>query len=409
MIKELQKVEPTPNELLAEKLEKISQDPLFWFLKKEVVENSPFWRLLTYRLHEAQNSVNSRFIFHSNKVKAENSGFVSKLDLLIETRGGKEGKLNEDAIMIENLGDGRAVFAVFDGASSQAPIKALESHGISGAFYVSHLAAFGFPTSDIFQELSQRDIVTAGEFTRALNKWLYEQMSQVDGVDYNDVLTIPGMAATIVVVDFNKQNLSVASVADTVGIAHHTDGEWDYFTGNLNERFDLETMSLVKQIAVREGISIKEAAGYPEVKAQLATSFRKKINAPEDLQGLIGCGILNGMPELEHPGLIEEYSLASLTDLHQLVLCSDGALTPFKGEEVADFLVKLLAFKEKHLAQPGMMNIVKNLLDEDPDFSLFERLKHSDDASLLVIGFNQLRAIAFERFSLVRTFFQRKK
>jgi len=398
-------LEPTIN--LSDKLEKLSENPLFWFLKKDVVKDSPFWSLLTHRLHEAQDSVNSHYVFYSNQhddgseEEHERQSIIKKLGLLIETRGGKEGKLNEDAILIENLGDGRAVFAVFDGASSQAPIKALEEHGVSGAFYVSHLAAFGFSTSEEYKELCDKEDVSPREFILTLNSWLYDQMNKIDGVNYDDVLTIPGMAATIVIVDFNKQSYSIGSVADTVGIDHSTSGGWEIITDNLNERFDEETMNLVKEIARRKGISIREAAGYPEVKDQLAASFRKKINTPD------GCGILNGMPDLEHSGLIEEHFFNSLSGLHQLVLCSDGALTPFSSDsEISEFLLKIKKFKEKHWGDDSMMGEVKDLLDSDPDFALFERLKHADDATLLVIEFSSLLGIAFERLALGGSFYR---
>ena len=293
---------------LAEKLEALSENDLFWFLRHEVSEDRFFWKnYFGQELHQAQDTVS-----RSQMYEDEASG--KEMRFIVETRGGKEGRLNEDAVLIEQFGKGRMVVAALDGASSQRPIAGLEEHGVSGAFYVSHLAAFGFPTSKVFKELSQKENVTAKEFTIALNTWLYDQMSQIEGVDYNDVLSIPGMAATISIIDLANDNITVAQVADTVGIAHSTSGHWDSFTNNLNSRFDEETMLLVERVAKEKNISIREAAADPRIKVQLAASFEGKINTPT------GCGILNGMPELaKYPDLITEYGMDSLAGLHQLV------------------------------------------------------------------------------------------
>ena len=56
-----------------------------------------------------------------------------------------ENQLNEDAILIQPFGKNRFIVAVFDGATSQKTIAGLKKIGVSGAFYVSHLASLGFP------------------------------------------------------------------------------------------------------------------------------------------------------------------------------------------------------------------------------------------------------------------------
>ncbi|MBT4124072.1 MAG: hypothetical protein HN981_02860 [Candidatus Pacebacteria bacterium] len=378
---------------LAEKLEALSENDLFWFLRHEVSEDRFFWKnYFGQELHQAQDTVS-----RSQMYEDEASG--KEMRFIVETRGGKEGRLNEDAVLIEQFGKGRMVVAALDGASSQRPIAGLEEHGVSGAFYVSHLAAFGFPTSKVFKELSQKENVTAKEFTIALNTWLYDQMSQIEGVDYNDVLSIPGMAATISIIDLANDNITVAQVADTVGIAHSTSGHWDSFTNNLNSRFDEETMLLVERVAKEKNISIREAAADPRIKVQLAASFEGKINTPT------GCGILNGMPELaKYPDLITEYGMDSLAGLHQLVFCSDGALTTFEGDAAGDFLVKLQHLKDIYSANTPLVGDVMTLLNSDPNFEFFPRLKHADDATMVVIELEKLLVMAKERYNLAKLF-----
>jgi hypothetical protein len=374
-----------PSDAVTEKLKELSQNDLFWFLSPDVVKDSVFWNP-EFRLnfHETQDTINSAYLYTDKKTGRQ-------IKLVVETRGGQEGRLNEDAVLLEDLGDGRLAVAVLDGASSQAPIEALAKLGVSGAFYVSHLASFGFRTSEEFKQLTDNPDITAKDFVVSLNRWLYQQLSEVEGVDYGDVVTIPGMAAVVTIIDFNDMTCSVANVADTVGITHFKNGGWDSFTGNLNERFDIETMELVKKISDERGISIMEAAKDDRVKDQLKASFREKINTPN------GCGILNGMPELEHPGLIESYKTESpgaLESMHQMVLCTDGALTPFQGSKVGDFLMALYRFKDKYLINQAITQFVKNLLIDDPDFEIFPRLKGADDATMVDIEFSGLSGIA---------------
>jgi len=67
------------------------------------------------------------------------------------------GKLNEDAPLVLPMGEGRVLFAGLDAASSKKPIQAIDSEGISGAFYISHMVSLGFGNSEEYKALCNRE------------------------------------------------------------------------------------------------------------------------------------------------------------------------------------------------------------------------------------------------------------
>jgi hypothetical protein len=238
-------------------------------------------------------------------------GRVNNLPVVVDVVSGTLAsdpinKPNEDSYANIDIGPGRTLFALIDGASSQAPISGLEKHGVSGAFYVSHLIAYGFKSSESYKELCSRTDIKAKDIMVSVNDWVRGEMQKVEGVDYNNVLTIPGAAATFVLLDISNEQMSIAHVADTIEIdnidgylANDIDAV-NIHTGNRNAAFDDVTLALANQISQEKGITIVEASKDPRVRQQLKDSYKSKINTPN------GVGILNGMPQLVENDLIEE-------------------------------------------------------------------------------------------------------
>jgi len=369
--------------------------PYFWFLHNFNAGKNPFFKFFfgQFPLNSLQNFQAER------SLRMSKSDDASELNFFYTTQGGQEGeKLNEDAICIYPIGPNRILAAVYDGASSQKPITGLESFKVSGAFYVSHLAALGFPTTEDYEKLTQNQDLTAKEIMIALNRWLYQELVKVQGVDYSDVLTIPGMAATIALIDFNKMKVSIAHVADTIGIATH---EVDYviLTDNKNQPFDEATLTLVQQIASERNISIREAAKDPRVKIQLADSFRQKINSAG------GCGVLNGMPELVLNNLIYTLSVPIDPLLQGLHLMSDGFYTPWLGQQDGNpdlGMKKVLGAIERRCPYYPPIESATDPLDYDPDFMKIPRLKRRDDITLLSIRFPLFQASEKSRLETVK-------
>ena len=294
---------------------------------------------------------------------------------------GIKDRFNEDCPMVIPMGEGRLLVAVHDGASSRKPIEGLIPLGVKGAYYVSHLASLHFPDSTECQELSHDPDITAGDVMRKVNKWLNTELSKVDGVDYNDVLSVPGMSATYALIDAPKNKITIAHVADTVACIETPDGKIQILTEDQNCRYDDETLALVDQIARENNctpcdvVKDKGADIYAPVKRQLADSFLKKINTEN------GCGILNGQPELETNKLIYEKEI-QITPYSILVMASDGETDPYQERGLCEEDVIRSFMQDVRRCNVGsdseMTRRNSQILSEDPKLIKHPRLRNDD-------------------------------
>jgi len=379
-------VEERTHPPLTDKLSNLARTPELGFLK--VLALAQFFRFIYKRGIRSIQDFQESFAL---RLEGKDDAPIARFSLA--TLGGDtRNKLNEDAPLVLPFGRHRMLYGALDGASSQRPISGLEAHGVNGAFYVSHLLSSGFGFSEQYKNLTTKDKLTAGDIMKAINSWLHSEMGQVEGIDYQDVLKIPGMAATLALVDYEGQEISIAHVADTMCIAEYTDGSYKIITPNQNKKFDDETIKLVEQLAKEKKISMREAAGLQEVRDQLAASFRKKINTPQ------GCGILNGMPELVENDLIFETTIPWNDNLHKLHLVSDGVIVPWIGRSNCSYDIAIRKFMGlADLQSIGLENAPRegfDQLDKDPDFSKIPRLKGLDDATNLTIDFSPQDTLA---------------
>ncbi|MFZ5932901.1 MAG: protein phosphatase 2C domain-containing protein [Patescibacteria group bacterium] len=348
----------------------LERNPLFWFLEKDGIDQIQ------------HGSLSKTLILQENGRQKTISVFAETL------AANPDKKLNEDSYLVLPFGAGRMLFAVMDGASSQREIEALAAYGVTGAFYISHLVSLGFKDSPQSQELSQRENLTAGEIMKTVNSWIFEKMQKVPGVNYSDVLSVPGMATTLILIDLTNSQATIAHVADTVACAFYRDGRIKILTPNQNERFDRETMEFIGSLCDEYGCSLAQIHEIPEakakIKAQLQESFRRKINKEN------ACGILNGMPELVRNNLIFESKIKISRNLSSIFLVSDGARIPYtgvgiSGEGAAQSLIQNFQSSEgASVLEAGALR-----LDNDPDFEKIHRLKHRDDATIIEISLNK--------------------
>jgi len=295
-----------------------------------------------------------------------------------------EGKLNEDAPIVLNMGKGRELIAVLDGASSQKPMYGLNKDGISGAFFVSHLLSMGFETTPEYKDLCDRTELSAKDIMIEMNKWIYGKIKDIEGVDYTDAATVPGMAAAFVLIDEPNKRLSLAQVADSKIAAVKANGEIILLTPNLNEKFDKETMEYVALLAKNFNVDIGHVRQIPEAKElirlQLADSFRRKTNK------VGGCGVMNGSPEMASNSLIYSEYIPLDGSISSLLLYTDGVDQPYSKDEASmqEAAIHLsnsyYSNNEKPFLEKGA-----EILNSDPKFEKIPRLKKRDDALIVEI------------------------
>lgn len=350
------------NPPVTDRLRDLSSNPLFWFLKDADFEHL------------------------QHDTKSEKYGFGS---VYAETLGsGAAGKLNEDSFSELPMGEGRTFFAVFDGASSQKEIKGLSSVEISGAFYISHLASLGFRTTSEYAELCQKPELSAKDIMIVMNKWIQKKLEDVEGIDYSDIPSVPGMAAAFMLVDMPNKRLTIAQVADATIALVKKDGRTKILTPNLNEKFDQETMTYIASLAKEYGSDMPHIRQIPEAKvlinAHLAESFTRKTNK------VGGCGIMNGMPEMDSNGLIYSDTLPMSNDISSILLFSDGAVLPFTRKEVSletavESMVDVLDTRNGS----SVLTLGATILENDPDFVKIPRMKLKDDATVIEASFSR--------------------
>lgn len=346
-----------------EGLRALADKPLFWFIRDKKLESIQC------------------------VVKDEEFNFGSAH---IETLGsGAAGKLNEDALMALSIGEGRTLFAVFDGASSQKQISSLDSEGISGAFYISHLVSMGFGMTSEYKELCQKSELTAKDIMVAMNDWIYKKMKEVPGVDYSDIPFVPGMAAALLLVDQLNKRLTIAQVADATIASVSNNGKIKVLTPNLNERFDQETMKYVTELAQKYNSDLLHIRDTPEVKEndlihrQLVDSFIRKTNK----RG--GCGVMNGMSEMVSNGLVYTDEIEMNGEVSSILMFSDGAILPFSGKNISiEDAVKSLIDVLHRRKNSSILALGASILDNDPDFVKVPRLKLKDDSTIIEVRFS---------------------
>ncbi|MCL5435057.1 MAG: protein phosphatase 2C domain-containing protein [Patescibacteria group bacterium] len=301
-----------------------------------------------------------------------------------------EGKLNEDATLVAPFGYGRLLAVMLDGASSRRPISGLAEFGVTGSWYISHIASLKFPYSKEYIALLTAPDITAKDVMISLNGWLKNELEKIEGVNYSDVLSIPGMAATIALVDYNRRIVSIAHVADTMAVAEY-DTDFAVLTDDKNYQWDERKRRLIDDVVAESEklgthttrVTAKED---PRVKTHLEETFRAKINTLP-----IGTGILNGQPELVQNDLIYSDTIEIPAEGGlKLHLMTDGVYTIWMGRGGQDSLRisarKLLGALDNPYNYPGnTLSEVAQRISLDPDGLVLARANDDSSRISLVI------------------------
>jgi hypothetical protein len=297
-------------------------------------------------------------------------GGPQKLNVTIEaaTVAGDLQKPNEDCFAIRYSASTLSI-AVFDGATSLKRIPAHDTIGMSGARFASHFLRDSFLTVESFD----------GNTLCDLNRALRERVSGFVGLDVNDVNTVPTSTATIVLIDSEKDLVSIQHVSDSFCLAKNNTGKTSLITPDPLQALEDRIYSQIREIARSQGISNRDARNNPEIASTLLKELQKSHNAANGK----GAGVVNGDPQMEQYVFRTQFPLSSL---QALLIGSDGLPAPQNPLTSADNIEKLMMLVESG----GVRHAIaykKQSEDQDLDWES-ARWKHSDDATGVYLRFS---------------------
>jgi|SRR3989344_1591804 len=307
---------------------------------------------------------------NDSEIFLEQEVYDLNLRLSTCTVANSDGKPNEDAFASARVND-QIWLAVFDGTTSLKSIPALGD--TSGARFASHFLKDKFTASFTDAQKSPRDLLLY------LNELLLQQTGELGG-SLSDTHSLPASMATVVKIDLATNILSFAHVGDTYGIIFHNDCSSLVFTDDKNNKFDQGMFDLIRKIAIENSITNRQARQNDEVKKALYEMFIKRNNNPDGT----GSGLVNGDPYMVKYLHTGEFSIS---DIKAVLLATDGL--EVQGQGILDDKFRSYLLSEfKDTGFLGVIKLKKESEDADPDWNNI-RYKHSDDATGIMIEFNQ--------------------
>ena len=294
---------------------------------------------------------------------------------------------NEDSFLVK-FNAPHLALGIFDGRSSLKPLEGLEEIGQTGAYFASHLVR------DYIATLPPD--TTPGQVLTQANNALRVESIRVKGVDKDDKDSWPATGATYVTMDFAKNHLRYAHVADAILLVVYKEGRIENLTTNLNARFDAETFRLIEELAKKKNITNRQAAEDPQIRKSLVESFRSKDNALSDsvnwmerfqkiqrgireFNDFTGIGILNGDRNLAF--YLLDMDQIPLGDISEIILLSDGAI-PLGWDINSESDQKRVVEIIETSGPKGLIEKKVAVEELDPDWT-HTRTKHSDDATIV--------------------------
>ena len=171
-------------------------------------------------------------------------------------------KPNEDAFAC--VQDGKNLWVLIaDGSTSLDPIKKIEDRfGISAARYASHFIA-----SDIHNLITHpaTDKTNALTMLKAINASLFKNGQELGlDIDLNNPYTMPMTTATLVKIDTERQVVSIAHTGDSFAFTSNGSIS-ELHTRNIQGEYEEVIFKKMRELAEKEGISIKDARWKPEI------------------------------------------------------------------------------------------------------------------------------------------------
>lgn len=263
---------------------------------------------------------------------------------------------NEDAYVVN---DERRIYAVMDGATSEASQPGVET----GGYLASH------SVERYFKELDEAsDAVTLRDHTVIANERIRGLMLE-GGMDADDKRTV--WATGLAVVRVGEYQVEYAQAGDCMIVAVYADGTVRTITHDQVDHFDEKTRMLWDQ-CIAEGLTPQQAR---EQAFQVIGNNRQLTNTER------GYGILNGDPNLAR---YVEHGMINRIQLRTLFLFTDGLFLPRKAGDPAPPMSKMVDLIEEKGLRGYVEWLVANELDESQQ-GLYTRLKVSDDKTAIRI------------------------
>jgi len=263
---------------------------------------------------------------------------------------------NEDAYVVN---DARRIYAVMDGATSEASQPGVET----GGYLASHCV------QRYFEELNEAsDAVTLKDHAVIANEQIRGLM-QERGMNVEDKRTL--WATGLAVVRICEHQVEYAQAGDCMIVAVYADGTVRTVTHDQVDHFDEKTRMLWDR-CIAEGLTPQQAR---ERAFQVIGNNRLLTNT----EG--GYGILNGDPMLAR---YVEHGMINRIQLRTLFLFSDGLFLPRKAGHPAPPMSEMVALMEEKGLRGYVEWLIANELDESQQ-GLYTRLKVSDDKTAIRI------------------------
>jgi serine/threonine protein phosphatase PrpC len=259
------------------------------------------------------------------------------------------GALNEDVLLTQG-----ETFALFDGASSLVPYKAVD--GRTGGKLAADAACKAFST-----ELS--DLQAA---MRQANKAIHKA-EVVAEIDHTQKESLWG--TTVSIIRIQKEQIQYAKIGNSPMLVIHTDNSYQIL--GRDDNHDLETLLLWQSLAQK-----RIADPWESMRAQ-NIKIRRQVNETY--------GVLNG----EQAALsFVQIGTLSLGNVKSIILLSDGLLLPKEDSRQAE---QWDIWTAEYLAGglPEVLKTVRAIETADPNAWTYPRLKKHDDASAIAIDFDR--------------------
>ena len=301
-------------------------------------------------------------VFRDCSAKIELRGKSRIIPVSVATIAGNKTKGNEDAGALRVNGS-QAILGLFDGAANSIVCPELAALGVNGARFASHTLA---------EMLQDHAALNPGKILLTLNELLAERSKLFLAQHGVTPDLFPTSTGTVAVIDFERDEIFVEHVADSILMLFYADGNSQIVTPDQVGHTVVPIVEDVKREMKRTKEPPRLIAQRPEYQSRIKENCLRNFNAPSG----DGFGALNGSQE------IAQYLWTTrlpLKGVESLLLVSDGFLPPSEDHNDLSVRERLMSL----MRAEGLKGVYKwksSVEDSDPDWHHI-RFKHSDDST----------------------------